>query len=103
MFQVAISLPTISFSFDASLGKLPQYGQCKGNGSFHPRPSLSAAILSPYALTNACEIAEKLFLAEGISTIFDKLHVDDRTQAAALAWHHGLVHRGTTDFKPDDT
>ena len=53
-------------------------------------------------LTNA-DIAEKLFLAEGISTILDKLGVDDRTQAAALAWHHGLVHRGTNDFKKDDS
>jgi DNA-binding NarL/FixJ family response regulator len=52
-------------------------------------------------LTNA-DIAEKLFLAEGISTILDKLGVDDRTRAAALAWHHGLVHRGTTNFKQDD-
>jgi DNA-binding NarL/FixJ family response regulator len=41
-------------------------------------------------------IAEKLFLAEGtvrnyVSTIFSKLNVTDRTQAAALAWRHGLV------------
>ena len=53
-------------------------------------------------LTNAY-IAEKLFLAEGISTILDKLNVDDRTQAAALAWHHGLVRWGTNDFKRDDS
>jgi DNA-binding NarL/FixJ family response regulator len=52
-------------------------------------------------LTNA-DIAKNLFLAEGISTIPDQLGVDDRTQAAALAWHHGLVYRGTTDFKQDD-
>ena len=52
-------------------------------------------------LTNA-DISKKLFLAEGISTILDKLNVDDRTRAAALAWHHGLVYRGTTDFKQDD-
>ncbi len=41
-------------------------------------------------------IAERLFLAEGtvrnyVSTIFSKLGVTDRTQAAALAWRHGLV------------
>ncbi len=58
-------------------------------------------------LTNA-DIAEKLSLAEGtvrnyVSTILDKLNVDDRTQAAALAWHHGLVHRGTNDLKNDDS
>ncbi len=52
-------------------------------------------------LTNA-DIAKKLFLAKGtvrnyVSTILSKLGVADRTQAAALAWHHGLVHRGTPD------
>jgi DNA-binding NarL/FixJ family response regulator len=46
-------------------------------------------------LTNA-EIADRVHLAEGtvrnyVSTIFDKLDVSDRTQAAALAWRHGLV------------
>lgn len=49
-------------------------------------------------LTNA-DIADRLTLAEGtvrnnVSTILNKLGVADRTQAAALAWHHGLVHRG---------
>ncbi len=53
-------------------------------------------------LTNA-DIAKKLFLAKGtvrnyVSIILSKLGVADRTQAAALAWHHGLVHQGTTDF-----
>jgi DNA-binding NarL/FixJ family response regulator len=48
------------------------------------------------------DIAEKLTLAEGtvrnnVSTILNKLGVADRTQAAALAWHHGLVHRVTDD------
>ncbi len=48
-------------------------------------------------MTNA-EIARKLFLAEGtvrnyVSTVMDKIGVADRTQAAALAWHHGLVNR----------
>jgi DNA-binding NarL/FixJ family response regulator len=46
-------------------------------------------------LTNA-EIANRVHLAEGtvrnyVSIIFDKLDVSDRTQAAALAWRHGLV------------
>jgi NarL family two-component system response regulator LiaR len=53
-------------------------------------------------LTNA-DIAEELFLAEGtvrnyVSAILNKLGVADRTQAAALAWHHGLVHRGVDDL-----
>jgi DNA-binding NarL/FixJ family response regulator len=46
-------------------------------------------------LTNA-DIAERLFLAEGTvrnytSSIFRKLGVSDRTQAAVLALRHGLV------------
>jgi len=46
-------------------------------------------------LTNA-DIAEKIHLAEGtvrnyVSSIFAKLDVSDRTQAAAIAWRHGLV------------
>jgi len=48
------------------------------------------------------DIAEKLSLAEGtvrnnVSTILNKLGVADRTQAAALAWHHSLVQRGIND------
>jgi DNA-binding NarL/FixJ family response regulator len=46
------------------------------------------------------EIAERLFLSEGtvrnyLSTIFTKLNVSDRTQAAVLALKHGLVNNGT--------
>jgi two-component system, NarL family, response regulator LiaR len=57
-------------------------------------------------LTNI-DIAEKLFLAEGtvrnyVSTILDKLGVADRTQAAALAWHHGLVHREIDNLEDND-
>lgn len=57
-------------------------------------------------LTTA-DIAERMFIAEGtvrnkVSIILNKLAVEDRTQAAALAWHHGLVHRGTTDFAGDE-
>jgi len=53
-------------------------------------------------LTNS-EIGQKLNLAEGtvrnnVSVILSKLAVEDRTQAAALAWHHGLVHRGIDEF-----
>ena len=49
------------------------------------------------------DIAEKLFFAEGtvrnnITILLDKLDVADRVQAAALAWHHGLVQRGTSDL-----
>ncbi|HEX3054110.1 MAG TPA: response regulator transcription factor [Aggregatilineaceae bacterium] len=48
------------------------------------------------------DIAEELSLAEGtvrnnVSTILNKLGVADRTQAAALAWHHGFVQRGIND------
>lgn len=55
----------------------------------------------------AADIAEKLFLAEGtirnnITILLDKLGVDDKAQAAALAWHHGLVHRGTGDLNDND-
>jgi len=54
-------------------------------------------------LTNT-DIAERLALAEGtvrnnVSAILNKLGVADRTQAAALAWHHGLVQRGTDDLQ----
>lgn len=46
-------------------------------------------------LSNAV-IAERLHLAEGtvrnyVSIIFDKLGVEDRAQATALAWKYGLV------------
>ncbi|MEO1290466.1 MAG: LuxR C-terminal-related transcriptional regulator [Chloroflexota bacterium] len=46
-------------------------------------------------MTNA-DIADKVHLAEGtvrnyVSSIFTKLDVADRTQAAAIAWRHGLV------------
>lgn len=46
-------------------------------------------------LSNA-DIAERIHLAEGtvrnyVSAIFAKLEVSDRTQAAAIAWRHGLV------------
>lgn len=45
------------------------------------------------------EIASRLFLSEGtvrnyLSTIFTKLDVSDRTQAAVLALKHGLVNSG---------
>ncbi|MGJ3240110.1 MAG: response regulator [Anaerolineae bacterium] len=46
-------------------------------------------------LSNA-DIATRVHLAEGtvrnyVSSIFAKLGVSDRTQAAAIAWRHGLV------------
>ena len=48
-------------------------------------------------LSNA-EIAERLFLSKGtvqnyVSTLFVKLDVTDRTQAAVLALRYGLVSR----------
>lgn len=53
-----------------------------------------------YTNTN---IAEELSLAEGtvrnnVSAILNKLGVADRTQAAALAWHHGLIQRSANDL-----
>jgi len=47
-------------------------------------------------------IAEKLFLALGtvqnyVSSIFSKLDLADRTQAAAFAWQHGLVYENPRD------
>jgi len=54
--------------------------------------------LLAHGLNNAA-IAQRLFLAEGtvrnyVSSILSKLKVDDRTQAAALAWRSGLVPPG---------
>lgn len=54
--------------------------------------------LLAHGLNNAT-IAQRLFLAEGtvrnyVSSILSKLRVDDRTQAAALAWRSGLVPPG---------
>ena len=54
--------------------------------------------LLAHGLTNAA-IAQRLFLAEGtvrnyVSAILSKLKVDDRTQAAALAWRSGLIPPG---------
>jgi DNA-binding NarL/FixJ family response regulator len=55
----------------------------------------------------AAHIAEKLHLAEGtirnnMTVLLDKLDVEDKAQAAALAWHHGLVQRGTRSLNEDD-
>jgi NarL family two-component system response regulator LiaR len=51
----------------------------------------------------ATDIAAKLHLADGtirnnITVILDKLHVENKVQAAALAWHHGLVQRDMSDL-----
>jgi NarL family two-component system response regulator LiaR len=51
--------------------------------------------LISHGMTNA-EIAHNLFLSEGtirnyVSTILEKLGVEDRTQAAVLALRFGLV------------
>lgn len=51
--------------------------------------------LIAHGFTNA-DIAVRLCLAEGtvrnhVSTVLSKLNVNDRTQAAAVAWRHGLV------------
>jgi len=54
--------------------------------------------LVAHGLNNAA-IARRLFLAEGtvrnyVSAILSKLKVDDRTQAAALAWRSGIIPPG---------
>jgi DNA-binding NarL/FixJ family response regulator len=55
----------------------------------------------------AADIADRLSLAEGtirnnMTAMLDKLDVEDKAQAAALAWHHGLVQRGTSNLNNDD-
>jgi NarL family two-component system response regulator LiaR len=52
-------------------------------------------------LTNS-QIAEQLVISENtvkghVSNILSKLHLADRTQAAAYAWQRGIVRRGPTD------
>jgi two-component system, NarL family, response regulator LiaR len=47
------------------------------------------------------EIAERLVISEKtvkshVSNILDKLHLDDRTQAAVYAWREGVVRRWTS-------
>jgi two-component system, NarL family, response regulator LiaR len=47
------------------------------------------------------EIAERLVISEKtvkshVSNILDKLHLDDRTQAAVYAWREGVVRRRTS-------
>ncbi|MEQ8677164.1 MAG: response regulator transcription factor [Aggregatilineales bacterium] len=56
-------------------------------------------------LTNR-EIGNKLSISDGtvrnnMSTILNKLGASDRTQAAALAWYHGLVNRADMSFSKD--
>ena len=48
------------------------------------------------------QIAEQLVISVGtvkghVSNILSKLHLADRTQAAAYAWQRGIVRRGPTD------
>jgi DNA-binding NarL/FixJ family response regulator len=73
-------------------------------GSQPPPPALANALtererdvlqLLAHGLSNP-DIAEKLYLSEGtvrnyVSSIFDKLGVSDRTQAAVLALRYGLA------------
>ena len=78
-------------------------------GSQPPPPTLANALtererdvlrLLARGLSNT-DIAEQLFLSEGtirnyVSSIFDKLRVSDRTQAAVLALRYGLADLGGT-------
>jgi len=75
---------------------------------FHDLSERELLILKYIArgLTNT-EIAAKFHLARGtvknkVSIILSKLAVEDRTQAATLAWYHGLVNRHTVDCRADD-
>lgn len=79
--------------FSAIHNQIPS-GRVPGNLVFSDREKEILSLLA-HGMTNL-EIAKKLFLSEGTvrnytSTIFAKLGVADRTQAAILALRYGLV------------
>src|SRR5215207_10087215 len=87
----------ISAQVTETLYRVVQHGTPKDSTLAEKLNEREREILSLLAngLSNA-EIAERMHLAEGtirnyVSTIFTKLDVSDRTQAAAIAWRHGLV------------
>jgi DNA-binding NarL/FixJ family response regulator len=87
----------VSAQVTDTLYRVVQYGTPKDSTLAEKLNEREREILSLLAngLSNA-EIAERMHLAEGtirnyVSTIFTKLDVSDRTQAAAIAWRHGLV------------
>ncbi|HET8844712.1 MAG TPA: response regulator transcription factor [Ktedonobacteraceae bacterium] len=58
-------------------------------------------------LPNAA-IAEELGISEKtvkkhVSNLLSKLHLQDRTQAAVLAWQQGVVRNGKPSFRPGET
>jgi two-component system, NarL family, response regulator LiaR len=87
----------VSAQVTETLYRVVQHGTPKDSTLAEKLNVREREILSLLAngLSNA-EIAERMHLAEGtirnyVSTIFTKLDVSDRTQAAAIAWRHGLV------------
>jgi two-component system, NarL family, response regulator LiaR len=87
----------VSAQVTETLYRVVQHGTPKDSTLAKKLNEREREILSLLAkgLSNA-EIAERMHLAEGtirnyVSTIFTKLDVSDRTQAAAIAWRHGLV------------
>jgi len=87
----------VSAQVTETLYRVVQHGTPKDSTLAEKLSEREREILSLLAngLSNA-EIAERMHLAEGtirnyVSTIFTKLDVSDRTQAAAIAWRHGLV------------
>lgn len=87
----------VSGQVTETLYRVVQHGTPKDSTLAEKLNEREREILSLLAngLSNA-EIAERMHLAEGtirnyVSTIFTKLDVSDRTQAAAIAWRHGLV------------
>ena len=82
---------------------LAQVVAARGGATPHPRKKLTERELSMLVLIcrgySNPEIAQQLHLASGtvrnyVSSILQKLGVEDRTQAAVVAYQRGLVKRG---------
>lgn len=95
--RTAVGENTISPRVTEKLYKFVQQGTPSDSTIAQNLTEREREILSLMAngLSNA-DIANRIHLAEGtvrnyVSGIFTKLDVSDRTQAAAIAWRHGLV------------
>jgi two-component system, NarL family, response regulator LiaR len=81
-----------------ALGTLSQHPAAPTAGLAHlTNRELEVLRLIADGLSNAI-IAERLFISEGtvkthVNSLLSKLHVADRTQAAVLAWRHGIADR----------